>query len=258
MNVYRMTDKQQAEKAYPCAVSTPSPFWADGMPLSRAWFADNLGEYVEGFHLEDDAGEVIGHIYWVPSEKALVPYRIEDRVAFLYCEGVQRQHRGRGGMRMLFDTFVDFLRAEGYKGILVDGTEIEDYMHHRHFARRGFQVIRKSNGGKTMYLPLRQATVQVEPLTSRVTREGTAPVEVLIIGSLSCPVGASAVLAIRKVAREFGDQVAVKEVPAGIEAMTRYGVADGIFINGKSKFFGPVREAQIRKAIQEEFAPTEE
>jgi hypothetical protein len=57
------------------------------------------------------------------------------------------------------------------------------------------------------------------------------------------------------VAKEFGDQLIVKEVPAGTEALARYGVADGIFINGKIKFFGPVREEQVRKAIREEIVP---
>ncbi|HET7091384.1 MAG TPA: GNAT family N-acetyltransferase [Anaerolineae bacterium] len=224
------------------------------MPLSRTWFADNLGQHVEGFHLEDDAGQVIGHIYWAPSDKALVPYRIEDRVAFIYCEWVQRQHRGRGGLRMLFDAFVDFLRADGYKGILVDGTDYEDCMHQRHFARRGFRVIRDTGAGRLMYLPLSQESVQVEPLSSRITREGTAPVEVRIIGSRFCPVGASAVLALRKAASEFGDRVTVKEMPAGADALDRYGVADGIFINGQVRFFGPVTEEQVRQAIREAIA----
>ncbi len=59
-------------------------------------------------------------------------------------------------------------------------------------------------------------------------------------------------LAIRKVAREFGDQVAVREVPAETEALARYGVADGILANGKIKFFGPVTEDQVRAAISDE------
>ncbi len=251
MRVYRLTDKEEAAQAYPCATESPPPFWAEGLPLSRAWFADSLGRYVEGFHLEDDAGQVIGHIYWAPSERALVPYRIEDRVAVIYCEWVQRPHQGRGGMRMLFDAFVEYLRSEGYKGILVDGTEIEGYMHHRHFAKRGFRVIREEGPGKLMYLPLGQETVRVEPLTPRIAREGAAPAEVLIIGSHFCPVGASAVLALRRVAGELGGKVALKEVPASMETLARYGVADGIFVNGEPRFFGPVTEEQVRRVLHQ-------
>ena len=105
-----------------------------------------------------------------------------------------------------------------------------------------------------MYLPLSQAEVEVEPLAENIPVEGRAPVEVLVIGSLFCPVAATTVLYLRKVAVEFGDRVSMVEVPAGPEALARYGVADGIFINGKPAFFGPATEEQVRTKIREELA----
>jgi hypothetical protein len=254
MNVYRLSTKQEAQQAYPCAMTSPSPFWYDGLPLSRAWFAANLGRHVEGLHLQDDAEQVIGHLYWAPSGQVLMPYRLEYRVAYIYCEWIQRQCRGQGGMRLLFETLVDLLWTGRYKGLLVHGTESEDHMHYHHFAKRGFQVIREVDDGKLMYLPLSQWTVWVEPLSPRVAREGAAPVEVLVIGSLSCPVGASAVLAVRKVAAELGGRMTVKEIPAGADALARYRVANGIFVNGKARFSGPVTERQVRRVIQKEMA----
>ncbi len=251
MRVYRLSKREDAANTYPC-METPSTLWANGLPLARAWFTDNLGKHVEGFHLEDNSGHIIGHIYWSPSERALISYRIEERVAFLYCEWIQRQYQGRGSLQILFEAFVDFLRAEGYKGILVYGTGMETCMHHRHFAKRGFQVLHEVRDGKLMYLPLSQPTVHVELLPPQVLVTGTAPVEIVIVGSLFCPVAASAVLTIRKVAREFGDQVAVREVPAATEALARYEVADGILVNGKNRFFGPVTEDQVRAAISDE------
>ncbi len=256
MKVYRLSKREDAEKTYPC-VESASTAWASGLPLARAWFAANLGKYVEGFHLEDDGGQVIGHIYWSPSERALVPYRIEESVAFLYCEWVQRQLQGRGYLQIFFEAFVDFLRADGYKGILVNSTGMETCMHYRHFAKRGFQALHEVKGGKLMYLPLTQPTVHVELLPPQVIATGTAPVEVVIVGSLFCPVMASAVLAMRKVAREVGDQVAVREMPAGTEGLARYGVADGILVNGKIKFSGPVTEDQVRTAIRQELGDNE-
>jgi predicted N-acetyltransferase YhbS len=257
MRVYRVTSREEAQEAYPCATESPTPFWADGLPLSRAWFGENLGRHVEGLHLKDKTGQVIGHIYWAPSERALVPYRIEEGVAFLYCEWVQHQHQGRGCMQALFQAWVDFLHAERYKGILVDGTTFEGYMHFRHFAKRGFQTIREADGGRLMYLPLAQEKVSVEPLSPRIPREGVAPVEVVVIGSHFCPVGASAVLAIRRAAERLGPQVAVTEVPAGTETLAHYGVADGIFVNGRAMFFGPVTEEQVYAALKEELASGE-
>ena len=209
-----------------------------------------MGAHVEGVHVEEE-GEVIGHIYWAPSERALVPYRTEPGVAWIYCEWIKRPHQGRGYMRKLFSAFIEHLKGEGYKGVLVGATDYEGYMHHSHFSKRGFRVILEGDGGKLMYLPLAQETVEVEPLAPRIPVEGKAPVEILVIGSLFCPVGAATVLYLRKVAAEFEGRVAIKEIPAGPEALARYGVADGIFINGEQKFFGPVTENQVRQAIGE-------
>lgn len=252
MKVRRVQTSEDIKRAYPCATESPIPFWADGLPLCREWFAENLGRHIEGFHLIDENGEVIGHIYWAPSDQALAPYEIEDRVAYIYCDWVQHHHRGQGGMHLLFQEFVGFLRSQGYKGILVEGTEFEGYMHYQHFLKRGFQVLRESDGSKLLYYPLSQPSVAVKSITAHVVKETEAEVEILVIGSRFCPVGASAVLAVRKVTQELGERVVVREIPASREAIARYGVADGIFINGKPKFFGPVKEGQVRQAIEEE------
>ena len=90
-------------------------------------------------------------------------------------------------MRALFSAFVEYLKGEGYKGVLVGATDYEGYMHHSHFAKRGFRVIREGDGGKLMYLRLAQETVEAEPLAPRIPMEGKAPVEVLIVGSRFCP-----------------------------------------------------------------------
>jgi len=255
MRIFSLTDPQEAAGAYPCATEAPRPFWADGLELSRSWFAESLGKHVEGLHVEEN-GRVIGHIYWAPSERALVPYRTEPGVAWIYCEWIQRSHQERGYMRALFSAFIEHLKDEGYKGVLVGATDYEGYMHHSHFAKRGFRVIREEGGGKLMYLPLSKAEVEVEPLVENIPVEGKAPVEVLVIGSQFCPVGAATVVYLRKVAAELGDKVALVEVPAGPEALARYGVADGIFINGRPSFFGPVTEDEVRAAIHRELEKT--
>ncbi len=252
MKVCRVTCQGGSENAYPCATETPQSFWADGLPLSRDWFATNLGDHVEAFHLHDGQGEVVGHIYWAPSNRALVPYDIEDGVAYVYCEWVQRLYRGDGGMHMLFEEFVDYLHRRGFKGILVGATTIEGYMHERHFLKRGFKILQEIGDGKLLYYPIKKERVWVEPLQPHVAREGTAPVEVLVIGSHFCPVTASAVLSLRRVAAELDSLVHLREMSADRNTIEHYGVADGIYINGKPAFFGPVDEATVRETIRKE------
>jgi GNAT superfamily N-acetyltransferase len=252
MRACRVTSSAESENAYPCTIEDPKIFWANGLPLSRAWFADNLGKHVEAFHLKDDQGRVVGHIYWAPSNRALAPYDIEDVVAYVYCEWIQKSYRGKGGMRMLFEEFVDYLHRRGFKGILVDTTNIEEYMHQRHFLRRGFHVVREYETGKLLYYPINQENIRVEPLEPQVTREGTAPVDLLVIGSHFCPVAASAVLTLRKVAAELADTVALREVATDRSTIEQYGVADGVYINGKTAFYGPVNEETVRETIRRE------
>ncbi len=252
MQIRQVQSSEDISKAYPCTTETPIPFWADGLPLCREWLKENLGKHIEGFHLEDDEGKVIGHIYWSPSTQALTPYDIEEGVAFVYCDWVQKQYRGLGGAHLLYQGFIDYLRKNAYKGMLVNGTDYEGYMYYQHFLKRGFKVIGERNGEKQMYFLLRQETIVVKPFTPNLPGIRGDGVEVLIICSRSCPVGASAVLALHKVAQEHGAKVAIREVPGSKKAIEEYGVAGGIFINGKVKFFGPVTESQVRKAIEEE------
>ena len=252
MRIRRVQSAEDIQKAYPCSTETPIPFWEDGLPACREWLAQNLGTAIEGLHLEEEDGTVIGHTYWGESSHALAPYFIEDGVAYVYCDWVQEHAREQGGAHMLFEELVSLARARKYKGILVDATNLEGYMYYGHYLKRGFQVQQEREGSKLLYYPLRQASVEAKPLAAKIPRHGTKPVEVLVIGACFCPVGASAVLAVRKVAEELGDRVTVREIPANRETITKYGVADGIFINGKAKFFGPVTENQVRQAIEEE------
>lgn len=252
MNIRRVESAEDIQKAYPCSTESPLPFWVDGLPMCREWLAQNLGMHIEGLHLEDENSKVIGHIYWAPSGGALVPYEIEQGVAYIYCDWVQEQYRGRGGAHALFQDFVEHLRMRKYKGILVGGTDYEGYMYYQHYLKRGFHIISEKNGSKLMYYPLTRSSVEVKPLVANIPKKGKGEVEVLIIGGHSCPVGASAVLALRKVAQELGERVVLTEIPANRETILRYGVAEGIFINGKAKFLGPVIESQVRDAIMEE------
>jgi GNAT superfamily N-acetyltransferase len=88
---------ENVENAY-AYLHNPSPqsaFWQNFLPTSRLWLKQNLGRYVEGYHLMDDE-KVVGHIYYAPSEKALIEYEIEPNVAFIYCVYLWKEHRHKG------------------------------------------------------------------------------------------------------------------------------------------------------------------
>jgi hypothetical protein len=68
-----------------------------------------------------------------------------------------------------------------------------------------------------------------------------------------CPFEVSTEVILREVAREFGDQVTLREASLTPETLREYGVAKGVFINGRQKLVGGETEEQVRQAIQEEF-----
>jgi hypothetical protein len=250
--IQRLQGAQDALKAYCCMTEVPTP-WPGSLCLCRDWVAKHLGGYVEGFHLQLASGEVIGHLYYAPSERALVPYEVEPGVGVLYCEWVQQRYQERGLGKRLFGAFLEAMQQSGAKGILVECTDVEGQMHFQHYLARGFEIAYESGRRKLLYLPLTQPEVSIHPLAPRIRPRRGTPVEILIVSGYMCPYEVSSELLVREVAREFGDRVTLREAQLTPEILRDYGVAKGIFINGRQKLAGGETEEQVRQAIMEEF-----
>lgn len=240
----------QAEEACSCAVEVPTP-WPEALEVCRRWLAEKVGTVVHGLHLRGAGGAVIGHLYYAFSKDALAAYEIEDGVAVVHCEWIQRRHQGQGYSHLLSEALIRRLEAEGCKGILVLATDDEQHMHYRHYARRGFRMLRQDGTVRLMFYPLGQERIAVEPLRLRIAAGRRYPVEVLVFTGGLCPYEASTSLMAAEVAREFGQRVALKEVEASREALYEYGTAQGVWINGRRLPGGGLPEVAIRLAIRE-------
>jgi GNAT superfamily N-acetyltransferase len=250
VQVVFLDEVAQAEEACCCMAEVPTP-WPEAVAASRSWLGERMGTLVHGLHLRDAAGKVIGHLYYAFSRQALVPYEIEEGVAVVHCEWIQRQHQGKGYGRLLSEALNRRLEAEGCKGILVLATEDEQHMHYRHYAQRAFRTLRQDGAVRLMYYPLSQDHVAVEPLKGRIPVGRRYPVEVLAFTGGLCPYEATTPLLAVQVAGEFGQRVAVKEIPASREALYEYGTAAGVWINGRRLPGGGLPEEAIRLAILE-------
>lgn len=249
--VIKRIQAEDTPQCYCCMTEVPTPF-PDALCQCRSWIGENLGRYVEGYHARLSNGDVIGHLYCAASERALFPYEVEPGAAVMYCEWVHRRHQGQGVGRKLFDAFVAEVRAQNGKGILLEATDLEGQMNYRHYAARDFQVVQEIGHRRLMYLALNQPAVQARPLESNVKPRSGAPVEVLILSGYLCPMDVSMQMALLEVTQEFGNQVVVKQETLTPETLKAYGVANGVFINGKQKLFGPTTDEAIRQAIVEE------
>jgi len=100
--------------------------WAKALPESRKWFERNLGKHVEGYHLLD-GDMVVGHIYYATSERALIPYIIEPKVACVYCTEMLSDYLHKGFGKMMFDCVKRDLKQQGFKGILIPATDLKEW-----------------------------------------------------------------------------------------------------------------------------------
>lgn len=212
MRVKKVTS-DDLEATYCCMSELPSGVsWAEALPESRKWFKTNIGKHVEGYHLLD-GGKVVGHIYYETSETALVPYEIEPKIACIYCTEMLHDYMHKGYGKMMFDHMKDDLKKQGFKGIIVDATDFKEYMHHEHFIKQGFTVIKEHGPFKLMYFSLTKASIDVKPLELNYT-PSREKVEVTLFNSFFCPVGAYMYHLIKKVAQSFGDKVKLVEIKA--------------------------------------------
>jgi ribosomal protein S18 acetylase RimI-like enzyme len=235
---------------YCCMGETPADAsWARFLPQSRKWFKQNLRKHVEGYHLLDEE-KVVGHIYYAPSERAIAPFEMEPNVAFIYCTEILHKYMRKGYGRMMFDYAKNDLRKRGFKGILVDASNFEGYMHHSNFTKQGFKVIEEHPPFKLMYLPLLKEKVEAKSLKLNYL-PSKDKVEVTLFRNSFCPVEVYMHDLVKSVAESFGDKVRVVEIQPTLKIARKYGTTNPL-INGKVKLLGPASEQDVRKAIQEE------
>lgn len=238
------------EATYCCMGELPPDHrWIEALPESREWFKANLGKHVEGYHLLD-GDRVVGHIYYAASERALLPYEIEPRVACIYCTEMLQDYVHKGHGKMMFDYMKNDLKEQGFKGIMIPATDFKEWMHYELFLKQGFQVIQEHAPYKAMYFPLLNQSIDIKvlPLNYKPSRD---KVEVTLFNNFFCPVAVYMYHLMKKVAQDFGDKVKIVEIDTTPETVRRYGTTDPL-INGKIKLFGPASEEDVKKTIQEE------
>ncbi|MGB3713052.1 MAG: hypothetical protein WA996_01355 [Candidatus Promineifilaceae bacterium] len=251
VTVQRLQQHEDGQQAYCCMTEVPTP-WPGALCACRDWMSQNLGRYVEGYHLQLTEGGVAGHLYYAPSERALIPYKVESKVAVMYCEWVQQRYQKQGYGRYIFDTFLEDMDKWGAKGLLVEATNIEGQMHMDHYLSRGFEVILEIGHRKLMYRPIGQDEILVEALEPRIRSHSGVPVEILVLSGYLCPYEVATLMLLPGVAKEFGEQVVLHQIALTPETLQDYGAARGIFVNGRQRLTGAESEEAIRRIILEE------
>jgi GNAT superfamily N-acetyltransferase len=252
--IKKLIKLEDAAQSFCCMTEVGSP-WPDALCLCRDWIASNLGKYVEGFHIVLEDGVTAGHLYYGLLPRAVFAYRTKpEGAAVLYCEWVQRRFQGQGLGKQLFDAFLEEMKKQKVPGVLVEATDNEGQMYYQDYLSRGFQLILDRGQRRLLYLPNKEPSVEVQALEPRLRPRSGMPVEIVVLFGYLCPYDASTYLSIRDIAREFGDQVVLREIWITPENVPEYGETRGIFINGRKKLWGGETEGAIRQAIAEEIS----
>ncbi len=85
VTIKHLNKAKDAEQAYCCMIEVPT-LWPVALWACRDWMRQNLGRYIERYHLRLAGIGVVGHLYYAPAERALTPNIVEDKVAVMYCE----------------------------------------------------------------------------------------------------------------------------------------------------------------------------
>jgi len=251
VTIQRLRKHEDAEQAYCCMTEVPTP-WPVALCACRDWMSQNLGRYVEGYHLQLKGAGVVGHLYYAPAERALVPYVVESKVAVMYCEWVQQRYQKQGFGHLIFDTFLEDMEKWGAKGLLVEATDMEGQMHMDHYLSRGFMMILERGHLKLLYRPISQAEIGVEALQPQIRPRSGVPVEILVLSGYLCPYEVATLMLLPGVVQEFGDRVVLRQVALTPKTLQDYGAARGIFVNGRQHLTGAESEEAIRRIILEE------
>jgi len=191
-----------------------------------------------------------GHLEYIPIEYAPRPVTGEN-LTFITCMFVEPKHRWHGVGAHLLEACEEKAR-EHTGGLAVIAYPDSLFMPAGFFIEHGFVAVQENDCAWLLmkawqdvqpphFLPLRYQPVPAPA--------GKTTVDLFWCGQ--CPFWAHARDELLHVAHELGQRVEVHEINTDDRAvLERWGIANGVFINGECAFLYPPSQTEIRKALQ--------
>lgn len=192
----------------------------------------------------DDRGVVGGMIQYVPIEHS--PAEGRD-LCFVNCIWVHGYKEGRGnfqkqGMgKALLKAAEDDVRNLGRKGIVAWGISLPFWMRAKWFKKQGFEKVDNNRGSVLMWKAF-SADAERPSWIRTVKKPGKTPGKVTVTAFVNgwCPAQNMVCERARRASAAFGDKVIFREISTlDRNVLKEYGMADGLFIDGKQVRTGP-------------------
>lgn len=233
--------------------------WSDEMKEAgshkEAWYRRMKDQGLRVKLALDDRGEVGGMIQYVPVEQSFAE---GSDLYFINCIWVHGYKEGRGnfqkrGMgKALILAAEDDAHALGVKGITAWGMAMPFWMKASWFRKQGYRKVDRQGMQVLLWKPFVEDALPPRWVRQRKSPE-TTPGKVTVTGFINgwCPAQNMVFERAKRAASEIGDKVVFRQVDTfNRDTFLEWGIADGLFIDGKEVRTGPPPSYQkILKAI---------
>jgi GNAT superfamily N-acetyltransferase len=209
----------------------------------------------------DDAGTPGGMIQYLPIEGSTVD---GSGLYFIPCIWVHGHEQGRGnfqGRRMgsaLLAAAEEDARALGAKGMAAWGLWLPFWMRASWFKKHGYRSVDRDGIASLVWKPFREDArpPRFFRRTEKPLEQTPGRVNVTCFVNGWCGAGNMTAQRARRVAGEFGEVVAFREVDTSEhETVSEWGLADALFVDGKRVMTGPpISPERLRKIVQKKVA----
>jgi GNAT superfamily N-acetyltransferase len=209
----------------------------------------------------DDAGVPGGMIQYLPIEESTVD---GEGLYFIPCIWVHGHRQGRGnyqgrGMgRALLAAAEEDARSRGAKGMAAWGLWLPFWMRASFYKRHGYRAAGRSGIASLVWKPFSADAKPPRwfPRTAKPIDLAPGRVTLTCFANGWCTAGAVTAERARRVAGEFGDRVAYREVDTLEHAtVAEWGLADALLVDGKRVMTGPpISPDRLRKILRKRLA----
>lgn len=224
-----------------------------------AWLRDMMGKGLKA-KLVYEGKKAVGFIEYAPIEEAPVAVEGKD-ITFINCIWIVTRtpdknksgYQGKGYGRALLRAAEQDVR-ESTRGIAVSAFDHAFWFTPASFFKYfDYKEVDRKNSHVLMFKAFKKGVKRPSFMKSKYKPPKIEPGKVIVeaFWNAVCPMGLVVMQRLREVVEEFGSEVMLREVFTDDRSKVKeYGVASGIFINGKSKFWGPPSKTQIRGELK--------
>lgn len=244
------------EASYFCCLEEWSPEMQDAGDHKACWYHKYKDRGLRVKLALDDAGQVGGMIQYLPIEASFVAGR---DLYFILCIWVHGPKQGRGNYQgqgmgaALLAAAEDDARSRGAKGMAAWGLALPFWMKASWFRQHGYQRADRQFISTLVWKPFVEDAVA--PRWIRQKRPVAAvpgKVSVTAFKNGWCPAQNITFERAKRAAQEFGTRVVFEEIDTtDPQTFEEWGIADGVFIDGKLANWGPpLSYDKLRKLIE--------